>query len=71
MINSLIKKEDIANPLTKKNYVKQNLIYSTARFFGYCDDKTKYSYLLSFCADFEKFNMIKSKKFEKSKIKSE
>ena len=69
VINSLIKKEGIANPLTKKNYIKQNLIYSTASFFGYCDDKTKYSYLLSFCADFEQFNMIKPRNLKNKKEK--
>ena len=67
VIKSLIKKEDIAKPLAKKNYIKQNLIYNTISFFGYCDDKTKYSYLLSFRADLEKFNMIKPRNLKNKK----
>ena len=55
--NSLIIKENIAKPLTKKNYIKQNLIYNTTSFFGYCDDKMKYLYLLSFRADLEKISI--------------
>ena len=69
MIKSLIKKEDIARSLTKKNYIKQNLINNTTSFFGYCDDKTKYSYLLSFRADLEKLNMIKPRNLKKKKKK--
>ena len=38
-IKSIIKKEDIAKPLAKKKYIKQNLIYNTISFFGYCDVK--------------------------------
>ena len=68
VIKSLIKNEDIAK-LTKKNYIKQNLIYNTASFFGSSDDKTKYSYLLSFCADLEKFNMIKPRNLKNKKEK--
>ena len=67
VIKSLIKKENIAKPLTKKNYIKQNLIYNTTSFFGYCDDKIKYLYLLSFRADLEKFNSLKPRNLEKKK----
>ena len=70
VIKSLIKKEDIAEPLTKKNYIKQSLINNTTSFFGYCDDKTKYSYLLSFRADLEKFNMIKPRNLKNKKEKN-
>ena len=69
VIKSLIKNENIAKLLTKKNYIKQNLIYNTASFFGYSDDKTKYSFLLSFCADLEKFNMIKPRNLKNKKEK--
>ena len=69
VIKSLIKNEDIAKPLTKKNYIKQNLNYNTASFFGCSDDKTKYSYLLSFCADLGKFNMIKPRNLKNKKEK--
>ena len=41
VIHSLTKRVNIAKSLTKKNYIKQNLIYNTTSFFGYCDDKTK------------------------------
>ena len=68
VIKSLIKKENIAKPLTKK-YIKQNLIYNTTSFFGYCDDKIKYLYLLSFRADLEKFNSIKPRNLKKKKKK--
>ena len=67
MIKPLIKKDDIAKPLRKKNCIKQNLIYNTTSFFGYCDDKTICSNLLSFRADLEKFNMIKLINLKKKK----
>ena len=66
---SLINKETIPKTIPKKIYDKPSLIYNRLIFYSYSDDKkfdslsfeSKYSYLLNFYDDLEKFNNVKVK----------